>query len=53
MKALRQTVISLPHHFRHFSSKISFGFVSDGSPLPTCGDDDWVAFSLALVLNGI
>ncbi len=33
-----------PRHSRHFLSGIYLHFVSDGSPLPTCGDDNRYAF---------
>lgn len=37
---------SFPPHSRHCLSGISFGLVSDGSLLATCGDDDRFGFGL-------
>jgi hypothetical protein len=35
---------SIPRHARQWLSGIDLGFVSDGSPLPTCGDDEKKSF---------
>jgi hypothetical protein len=38
---------------RHFQSGIHLAFRLDGSPLTTCGDDDWYAFGFAQMINGL
>jgi len=40
-------------HARHVSSGIYLVFMSGGSPLTTCRDDDWDAFGFAHLLKGI